>query len=330
MSDFNFDSVFDFDSEKLTTFDTPTGGGVERFNPKPEGSKKYIVTLRLLPFLKSVENSIVFKKLHWLEDAGGNFSCDSSSTLGGYCPVSKVYFSLDRSEIPAKKELAKDLRIAKQYMVYVQIVNDITKPENNGKVLPWQIPVDVYKKIESWMKPSEEEIASGKTAKAFLKPFASYNLILTVSNKTEGAKAGQTFRGYDVELTDGVKSLVIDGVELTDTPEGKKQFVEFLQEKQTVDLVEQFGYKEPDAGTKARVKALLVSKFGADGNTFWNDVEAKAPTPADNGTPSIVGDTATASPSQPATVVTETSTETTQDAQGTDADLDAILDQIQK
>ncbi|WIC41309.1 hypothetical protein MA9V1_045 [Chryseobacterium phage MA9V-1] len=319
-----FNSVFDFDASAMTTFETVAGNTVEMFNPKPEGGKQYLVQVRLLTNVKSPKDSIVHKKFYWLGDAAGNFGFDAATTVGGFCPVSTAYWALFNSDNQAVKDLANGLRQQKSYIVYIQVVNDTYNPANNGKILPWKIPVPVYKKIEGWLKPTEDEVKAGMTAKPLFNPFMSFNLMLKITNKVVGTT---TMRDYEASLTDTQLPMSIDGVPLTDTPENRTKFVDYLTEHQTVDIVERFGYKEADDVTKGRVKAMLGTTYGQPTN-YWPEINAVAgQAPAvETAAPTIVNPIADQVQAAQATVMTP---EVVQPAQVSDpADIASMVSSI--
>jgi hypothetical protein len=329
-------SVFDFDATGMSVFENESSS-IETFNPKPDGNKKYIVTLRLLTNFRSPKDSIVFKNYYWLTDAAGSFGYDSPTTFKQPCPVGGAYWALFNNTNPQIKAMSEQLRMQKRYTVYVQIVNDSATPANNGKVLPWKLPVPVYKSIEKWLKPTDEELAAGKTAKPLFNPFDAFNLIVTVENKLVGTT---TMRDYATELTDAKSPVMIDGVPVTNTPEGQKLFVDWLEEKQTIDIVEQYGYKLATDDIKKRVKSMLVHKFGQP-DVFWSEISltdqpvlnvaSDAPSIVDGAQP-----TGPATATNVATNATEQATapaaaqtaQPAQEAQGTETDVDSIVSAI--
>ena len=218
-----FNSVFDFDASTMDVLNQEKGG-IEQFNPKPDGAKKYIVTLRLLPNVKDPQQSIVFKKYYWLDDGQG-FGYDSPATVNEFCPVSSHYWTLMNSKNPVKEGIAKHkLPIQKRYEVFVQIVKDTTNNANEGKILPWRIPVPVYDTIATWLKPTQEDVAAGKSAKPLFNVFDGYNLILTVENKIVN---GITMRDYKVELADDKTAVMVAGQQVTKDAAGQKLFIDY-------------------------------------------------------------------------------------------------------
>lgn len=292
MSDL-FDSLFNFDASSMDTFQVAASNKVEMFDPKPEGSNSYIVTFRLLTNLASPKQSIVHKLYYWLTDSAGSFGYDCPSLFKQFSPVNNAYWALFNNPNEVIKKLSEKLRIQKQYVSYIQIVNDSKDPSNNGKILPYRIPVPVYKKIASWLNPSADDLKAGKTAKELYHPLDAFNLILTVTNKMVGST---TMRNYEVELADSKTPIMLDGVAVT--AETGNKLVEVIKEAQTVDLVERFGYKEADDTIKGRVKALLAGEFGQATN-YWPEITASAPAPVATDAPSIASQpTQVAQPAQ--------------------------------
>lgn len=297
-----FNSVFDFDASQMGVLNEQKSG-IESFNPKPDGSKPYVVTVRLIPNVKSPANSIVHKNYYWLDDGQG-FNYDVQEN----CPVSAHYWALMNSKDPMKEKLAKaKLSIQKSYRCFVQIVNDVQNSANNGKILPWRIPVPVYKQIAAWLKPGAEELAAGKTAKELFNPFSAFNIILTVTNKSVN---GVQMRDYKAELSDEKLPVMVNGVAVVNTLESQQMFLDYFNEQQpTLDLVEEFGHKVADEALKTRVKAFLIGHCQAT-NNFWPEIPYTPAVPAgidtiDNATPAApaapVENAAQAQAAQPAT-----------------------------
>jgi hypothetical protein len=327
-------SVFDFDVTEMSVLNQESST-IEQFNPKPDGGKQYIVQVRLLPNIKNAQQSIVFKKYYWLND-GQDFGYDSPSTLNEFCPVSSQYWSLINSKDPVNEQIAKNkMSIQKRYTAFVQVVKDGQNSNLEGKILPWRIPVPVYKQIASWLKPSAEELAAGKTSKPLFNVFDGFNLMLTVENKLVN---GITMREYKVELADSKTPVMVGGQPVTNTPEGQKLFLDYFNEQQPdLDIVSEFGYKEADDNLKRRVKSFLVNSCKSDGN-FWPELsvnaapQTSAPSIVDNSQPSEPAQAAKPladQPSAPATASQAAPAEQQVQAQGNAGDnIDDILNEI--
>jgi hypothetical protein len=325
-----FESVFDFDASEMSVVNTESTG-VEHFNPKPDGAKTYVCTLRLGTNLKNPQQSIVHKKYYWLND-GADFGYDSPTSINEFCPISRQYWALKNTKDPVKEKLADKLPIQKRYECFVQIVKDVNNTANEGKILPWRIPVPVFKIIQGWIKPTEEDLKAGKKPKPLFNVFESFNIVLTVSNKIVN---GQTMRDYKAELDDEKTAMFIDGKPVTNTEEGRKMFLDYFNEQQpTLDIVAEYGYKEADAATKARVKSLLVSVYGA-ADDFWPEiaVNSNQQTAQQNSAPSIVQQEQPTAPAQatteqPAAPAQATTEQPTAPAQVTAESVDDILNTI--
>ncbi len=213
--------MFDFTSTKIDALNQTTDGKVERFNPHPVDNKEYIAKLRIIPNIKDLANSITMKYLHWLNDGvGRDFWIDSAATINEYCPVSAAYWSLHakNTKDARKNELANELRRQKCPGCIVQIKMDNNEPDNVGKILPYRMPVDMYNFIKENTVLSNEALKIGKKPKEFINPLNAHDIILTVTNGTEGRK-------YKIELSETTSSVMIDGKDdLQPTDENKNPY----------------------------------------------------------------------------------------------------------
>ncbi len=222
----------------------------------------------MLPFLlpgdpESAKQSIVSTVYHWMTDADGGFKVFSPAIPNTRCDVSNRFFQLYEAKDPRKSNLG----IQKDYRALVQIKLDSTDPSNNGKILPYRLPVKVYQKIVAAMQPSEDEIAMGTQPKDMLNPFVGFDITLKVTKTDSG-------RNYDDTTIDGTAtSMLVDGAVIARTPETEASVVKLLNEKATeFNIVKDYGYVQPDEATMTRAKAVMIEQFGSS-TTLWPHIQ---------------------------------------------------------
>jgi len=307
--------IFDFTGEGALNATTQENTGSVYFNPKPADGKEYVVQLRLLPFMKDPKNSIVSIRHHWFEDAAGGFKMFSPTRPDTKCEVTNVFFNFWKKD--PKHVNCGILRSQQTHGVLVQIKNDLTNPENNGKIMPYKLPVKVYQMVEAALNPSEDDIKLGKTPKDMLNPFNGYDITLKVKKTSEG-------RNYDAtEIAATPTSMFIDGnpvtVEQKDTVVTKLTAI-----AEEFDINDIFGYKAPSAEDLIRTKKIVVEQCGQDPTIFMSDI---AYTPAGGShTQQPQAPAAPSEPAAPAAPSASTTEAPTQTPTGSDS-VDDIVNQ---
>jgi len=120
--------------------------------------KPYIV--RLLPNIKNPEETILHYYHHgWNSIGSGQYtSITSPTTWGDRCPISELYFKIQREGSNEEKERAKaNLRRKENWLVNVYVVNDPKKPENNGTVKVLRYGKQLDKIIQSAINGDDSE-----------------------------------------------------------------------------------------------------------------------------------------------------------------------------
>lgn len=123
-----------------------------------EPNKTY--TVRFLPNIKNPEETILHYFHHgWNSISTGQYSSVTSpSTWGERCPVSELYFKVLRDGTDEEKERAKaNLRRKENWLVNVYVVNDPSKPENNGTVKVLRYGKQLDKIIQSAINGDDAE-----------------------------------------------------------------------------------------------------------------------------------------------------------------------------
>ena len=203
MSTDNFDALFDSAAglDKPKWAPDPT-----QFRPstkiKKDGKTETIEYQALLAFLPPLEGPLFVKKrFHYFQEqpAGSTKLLTFNETcrwvLGGKekCPVCDSNIADHKSGDPALKSRAKNRNNREKYLVNVLVIKDMVNPENNGKVLWWEMPQFVFNLIEAKRNPaptpaaafSDEPVAPVEPINVF-NPFKGLNFVLTLKETKEG------------------------------------------------------------------------------------------------------------------------------------------------
>lgn len=132
MSKYNLTSMFDSIKEALTSQDNKQGGLQDILQLKPGNT----YTVRLLPNTKNPKQSLFHHFTHgWNSLASGKYvSAISPTTFGERDPIAEERYKVLRTGTEEEKEKMKAIRRAEQWLVNVYVIDDPSKPENNGKV----------------------------------------------------------------------------------------------------------------------------------------------------------------------------------------------------
>lgn len=303
------------------------------FNPQPENNDdEYIVHFKLLVG-KDKPSTWLHKTSYVLKDKNDNYiNYDSPSTFGKYdeCVCGKLYWSMMEGEKGNKKpkkgmkKYTDKLSQRKIYACNIQIVNDFKHPENNGKILPYQLPVKLAKAILGKMKPSDAQIKAGKNPMNLMDIFSSKNIELTVSKDKDGRK-------YEWDFADEKTAMTItDGKGVTRQAKKNKAdmtIIHNVMNNLDYDIIKEFGYVEADVETKTKLKKFLVEECNGNADVIYPSIEFTK-------TSSILDDVKTdsgASITQAVAVETESeNAEAIQPAQANGGDVDDILAQMEE
>jgi hypothetical protein len=132
MSKYNLTSMFDSIKEALTSQDNKQGGLQDILQLKPGNT----YTVRLLPNTKNPKQSLFHHFTHgWNSLASGKYvSAISPTTFGERDPIAEERYKVLRTGTEEEKDKMKAIRRAEQWLVNVYVIDDPSKPENNGKV----------------------------------------------------------------------------------------------------------------------------------------------------------------------------------------------------
>ena len=203
MSNDNFDALFDA-AAGLTA--SKWEADPNQFRPsitqKKDGKKVTVDYQALLAFVPPLEGPLFVKKrFHYFqEQAPGmtkpytfNETCRWVLGRDEKCPVCDSNIADHKSGDPALKARAKNRNNRDKYLVNVLVIKDIINPENNGKVLWWEMPLYVFNMIEAKRNPppnpaaafSDEPVAAVEPVNVF-HPIKGVNFVLTMKENPEG------------------------------------------------------------------------------------------------------------------------------------------------
>lgn len=203
MSNDNFDALFDAAVGRTAS---KWEADPNQFRPsitqKKDGKKVTVDYQALLAFVPPLEGPLFVKKrVHYFqEQAPGmtkpytfNETCRWVLSRDEKCPVCDSNIADRKSGDPALKARAKNRNNRDKYLVNVLVIKDIINPENNGKVLWWEMPLYVFNMIEAKRNPppnpaaafSDEPVAAVESINVF-HPVKGVNFVLTMKENPEG------------------------------------------------------------------------------------------------------------------------------------------------
>lgn len=192
--------VFGQKAEDVKISSSEQSGSSVFFNPSPKDCKDQVWRgiIKFLPHLNGDLSTMTVKKVQYRVPEGekGSFVYDSPKSINKYenCIVADAYWSMTGSEDPRLKKLAKRIRYSNPTFALVQIIVDQHKPENNGKIMVWDLPKAIEKKINEAMYPSKEDVEIGKEANNVFDPINGLPMILKIGIKSAD---GSEYRDYD-------------------------------------------------------------------------------------------------------------------------------------
>lgn len=253
-----------------------TSGGMF-FNPDPKNApnQTFMAVVKFLPNLHNMENMTVTKVTYWVPegaDLKGGFRYDSPKSLGKYekCIVADKYWELKESDDARQKAKAKKLSYSKKTFALIQVIKDLQKPENNGKIMVWELPVAIQKKIDSIMYPSKEEVDLGAVANNVFDPANGQVMTLKIGVKTvtENGKTSE-YRDYDdCKFMDKLPTtMLVPGQEKqmvlsSDAAELQKQQEEMLELILAGPNLQDYAYKALTEDGLVRVQKALANLSG--------------------------------------------------------------------
>jgi hypothetical protein len=195
-------------------------GGVKVFNPDPKKSEDGVWRgiIKFLPNIHDKKRPLAKRTTYWIEDprgkdGHGGFQYVSPKTLGKYekCIVADKYWEWGgKDQKDARlKALAGKLRYNKQCYALIQVLVDFQNPENNGKIMPFNLPVKIQNMIDAKMYPAQADIDAGAEAEQVFEPLLGPVMTLKVGTKlVPNAKSGKNDEFRDWEACEWHKKQI--------------------------------------------------------------------------------------------------------------------------
>jgi len=279
--------------------------GVDMFKPDPTKSedKVWRGIVKFLPNINSKDKKthLVRKVSYWLEDprgkqGQGSFRFDSPKSLGKYefCPVADKFFEWRDSDDARLKKQSSKLSYSKKCIGLVQVLVDFQNPENNGKIMPFNVPVKLQTMIDSKMYPSKADLEAGENPEQVFEPMLGPVMMLKIGmKKVENSE----FRDWEqcvwhkkrmgmfiddvlyVENEGDIKSDKIKTSVLpTNKEELKKLQIRIIETLKEAQNLQDFAYTEPTKQMLNKVNEVLAVMEGSPINTEAEKSEAKSET----------------------------------------------------
>ena len=261
---------------KFKKEDDASGGVMFKPDPKNSPNQVFRGVVKFLPNLHDMENMTVTKTTYWVpEGAQGGFTYDSPKSIGKYekCIVADKYWELSGSDDARLKALAKKINYSKKTYALVQVVKDLGKPENDGKIMLWDLPVAIQKKIDSIMYPSKEDIDMGAVANNIFDPMLGFAMTLKIGIKTVANPNGSTseYRDYDdCKFEEKLPTTMVVTGEKTqlklsaDESELLKQQESMLNTILAGPNLQDYAFKAPTEDVLNRVRKAFVELTGSE------------------------------------------------------------------
>jgi hypothetical protein len=265
-------------------------GGSAFFNPDAKKSPGQIFRglVKFIPNLHDLNNMMVEKVTYWVPEGDKGFRFDSAKSLEKFadCPVNDAYWDMKNSDDARLKAAAEKIKYSRNTYVLVQVIKDLTNPDNNGKIMVWNVPFAIQKKIKAKMYPSKEDIEmSGAVANNVFDPINGLpmNLKIPIKTVTENGKTSE-FRDYDeCTFANAPVGVILDGEEkplvISDNPEeAKKQQEAILKTILAGPNLQDQAYKTPSEAEFTRVHNAIAALRGGQPVQTQAQTQTKAQT----------------------------------------------------
>lgn len=162
---FNLDDLLNTPVEQFIAPEPEKVQKQPTFSPNPKTTKNqvYSAIVRFLPNRYDTTASSFRTVSHWLESdtEKGFFQCQSMIGLEP-CFINQTFWKYKNDKDNAtSQEIAKKLSRSENWYSLIYVVNDLSNPENNGKVLVWKYGIKIKRLLDAQQKPSEEDLKLG-------------------------------------------------------------------------------------------------------------------------------------------------------------------------
>lgn len=167
-----------------------------QFRPNLKNDKKeYHATIRFLPqgvegikgtngktyYVERWDHAFMENGMWYIEKCPSLINKINNTRDEYHCPVCEA----NRDDYNSKQEVlinrAKSRRVKKTYPTNILIIEDLQFPENNGKIMYWNMPLEIVKLIEARWKPETKRKPSNPYCPINGYPF---ELVLKINPKT--------------------------------------------------------------------------------------------------------------------------------------------------
>lgn len=271
MNDFfgstDFDALFD----QAANVANPQTGGYKadpnEFRPTTKkGTIEYSATLRFIPAHSGP--MYVKKVIHYWTEGKTTIreTCLKTSDPRAICPICESNIADNRSGLAPQKARAKMRCQKDRYLVNVLVISDKVNPENNGKVMWWEAPFQIYKMIDGMKNPPTD---SGLESINVFHPTKGYNFFLNMKRVGE-------FDKYEASIWNRSPTAIVTSKEDYDQMVGRTfDLRDYVKQKSAEEVQKSFD-RVAVPGSTERVYSNIGSQISG---------ESARPTPSIGGLP---------------------------------------------
>ena len=146
------------ETNKLAAGNKPQGQQEDRFwKPTVDKAGNGYAVIRFLPAAEGDELPWVQTWNHGFQGPGGWYIEESLTTIGKKDPLSEYNTMLWNTGIEANKDQVRKQKRRLNYISNIQVINDPSNPDNNGKVFLYKFGKRIWDKINDLMNPQFED-----------------------------------------------------------------------------------------------------------------------------------------------------------------------------
>ena len=332
----SFYGIFNKTADQVSTTTEEDKGPSPYFNPDSSTApeKRYSAKIKFLPNIFNQDKGFAEVQKYVIDNGSKKIHFKTPKSLGRYedCEVASLYWKLngkEQKDARLKNIGENNISWKKSTYALIQVIEDWSKPENNGKILVWNLPNDIMKLVEAERKPSQSQIRMGKTANNVFDPINGRCLMLDIPIKSIAGKDGKPsdVRDYTPctfmpDTTNTVMIVNDETAQRTKPADGSPEMqqlmtdvIKTLTAESTLKL-SNFDYKPESEETRQKaidaineMIALATGNAPAPQNagTIQAPVQAEAPAPAPAPAPVQAAETVQAPAQAAATVDNATS-----------------------